>query len=79
MPAMGIFPLPVSAWTISIVQCAARNIFSIEVPSFIAICMPYDAATRCGMTVVHFFDRDEAEGLISSSPTQTVECTWDIN
>ena len=74
------YPLPVSAWVISIVPCAARSIFSVAVPSarthmrldnVIATYMPDDAEQTRGMTVVHFFSRDEAEAFILSAPFST--------
>ena len=66
---------PVFAWTLSIVPCAQRDIFSIAVQSarrhtrqdsVIATYVPAEAEFTVGMTVVHFFSQEEANVFIGS-------------
>ena len=60
---------PVISWTLSIVPCSQRDIFSIAVHSarrhtrqdtVIATYVPAKAECTVGMTVVHFFSQEEA-------------------
>ena len=66
---------PVIAWTLSIVPCSQRDIFSIAVHSarrhtrqdtVIATYVPAQAESTVGMTVVHFFSLEEANVFMDS-------------
>jgi hypothetical protein len=71
-------PLATHTWTLSVTPFADREITSVAVPAqnvsrgqdhIIATYLPGHAAATAGMTMVHFFQKDEADAF-----RRAIEC-----